>query len=155
MQAKAPANKKALICTSVTRLNTNYFTLADALKGAGYATAHFGKWHLGAEPYSPLQNGFDVDLPNWPGPGPTGSYVAPWKFPPEQNFLPRTPLEHIEDRMADDAVAWMEQNKDHPFFMNYWQFSVHAPFNAKESLIEKYRGSVNANDAQHSPTYVV
>jgi len=153
VQAKASPNKKALICTSVTRLNTNYFTLAEAFKADGYATAHFGKWHLGLEPYSPLQQGFDVDLPHWPGPGPAGSYVAPWKFPPKLNFLPRTPLEHIEDRMADEAVAWMEQNKNRPFFMNYWQFSVHAPFNAKASLIEKYRGTINTNDAQHSPTY--
>ena len=78
----AAPNQKVLVAQSVTRLDTNYFTLAEALKGAGYATGHFGKWHLGPEPYSPLQQGFDVDLPHWPGPGPAGSYVAPWRFPP-------------------------------------------------------------------------
>jgi arylsulfatase A-like enzyme len=153
VQTKAPADKKALMCVSATRLNTNYFTLAEAMKARGYATAHFGKWHLGAEPYSPLQQGFDVDLPHWSGPGPAGSYVAPWKFPPKLKFKERTPQEHIEDRMGDEAVAWMEQNKDHPFFLNYWQFSVHAPFNAKSNLIEKYRGRADPKDAQHSPTY--
>ncbi len=150
VQAKAPAFKKALICNSVTRLNTNYFTLAKAFKAAGYATGHFGKWHLGSEPYSPLRHGFDVDLPHWAGPGPAGSYVAPWKF---GNFTERVPQEHIEDRMGDEAVAWMEKNKDHPFFLNYWQFSVHAPFNAKASLISKYRTVSDPNDPQHSPTY--
>lgn len=153
VQAKAPTDKKALMCVSATRLNTNYFTLAEAMKAHGYATAHFGKWHLGTEPYSPRQQGFDLDLPHWPGPGPAGSYVAPWKFPPKLNFKERTPLEHIEDRMSDEAVGWMERNKDHPFFLNYWQFSVHAPFNAKSNLIEQYRGSASTNDAQHSPTY--
>ena len=153
VQAKAPPDKKALICMSATRLNTNYYTLAEAMKADGYATVHFGKWHLGSEPYSPLQQGFDVDLPHWPGPGPAGSYVAPWKFPPKLSFKERTPLEHIEDRIADEAVAWMGRNKDHPFFLNYWQFSVHAPFNAKKALIEKYRGTITPNDAQHSPTY--
>ena len=146
---KAGSGSKALICDSVTRLDTNYFTLAEAFKAAGYATGHFGKWHLGPEPYSPLQQGFDVDLPHWSGPGPAGSFVAPWKF---KDFKENYPLEHIEDRMSEEAVAWMEKQKDHPFFMNYWQFSVHAPFNAKANLIEKYRGTINTNDAQHSPT---
>lgn len=153
VQPKAPPFKKTLMCISASRLDTNYYTLAKALKAEGYATGHFGKWHLGPEPYSALQQGFDVDLPHWSGPGPAGSYVAPWLFPAKPGFLPRTPDEHIEDRMADEAVKWMDANKDHPFFLNYWQFSVHAPFNAKLSLIEKYRNTMNPADPQHSPTY--
>ena len=150
VQARAPANNKALQCESATRFKTNYFTLAEALKQAGYATAHFGKWHLGPEPYSPLQHGFDVDVPHHAGPGPAGSFVAPWKF---KDFKERTSAEHIEDRMSDEAVAWMEKHKDGPFFLNYWQFSVHAPFDAKKALIEKHRARVNPDDPQRSPTY--
>ncbi|MDP4625322.1 MAG: sulfatase [Akkermansiaceae bacterium] len=150
LQATAPAHKKALQCLSATRFDTEYFTMAEALKGAGYATAHFGKWHLGAEPFSPLEHGFDVDLPHTNGPGPSGGFVAPWKY---KDFVERTPEEHIEDRMGDEAVAWMEANKDEPFFLNYWQFSVHAPFDAKQSLIEKHRARVNPDDPQRSPTY--
>lgn len=153
VQKRAPAFRKQLECVSATRLSTNYYTLAKAFKAAGYTTGHFGKWHLGPEPFSPLQQGFDVDLPHWSGPGPAGSYVAPWRFPTKLKFLPRTPDEHIEDRMADEAVAWMDKNKDHPFFLNYWQFSVHAPFNAKPALIEKYRHTMDPQDPQHSPTY--
>ena len=110
VNARAPAYMKATLCTSATRLDTTYYTLAKAFKAAGYATGHFGKWHLGAEPYSPLQQGFDVDLPHWWGPSPAGSYLAPWKFPAKLNFLPRTPNEHIEDRMAFEAVKWMKEN---------------------------------------------
>jgi arylsulfatase A-like enzyme len=82
--AKAHPSQKVLTPSSATRLSTNYFTLAKALKQAGYVTGHFGKWHLGPEPYSALQQGFDVDVPHYPGPGPAGSYVAPWKFPQAQ-----------------------------------------------------------------------
>jgi len=149
-QATAPPTKKSLQVESATRLNTSYFTLAEALQQAGYATGHFGKWHLGSDPYSPLQQGFEVDIPHTAGPGPAGSFVAPWKFP---NFEEKTPQEHIEDRMGDEAVAWIEKNKNRPFYLNYWQFSVHAPFDAKKSLVEKYRSSVNPNDPQRSPTY--
>jgi arylsulfatase A-like enzyme len=146
----APAKSKVLGCESATRLDAKYVTLAETLKKAGYATAHFGKWHLGSEPYSPLEQGFDVDLPHTAGPGPAGSFVAPWKF---KDFKERTPAEHIEDRMGDEAVAWMENHKDGPFFLNYWQFSVHAPFDAKKALIEKHRARVNPEDPQRSPTY--
>jgi arylsulfatase A-like enzyme len=147
---QAPAANKAIGPNTATRLRTEYYTLAEALKDAGYATGHFGKWHLGHEPYSPLQHGFDVDVPRWPGPGPAGSYVAPWKFP---DFDPDTPHEHLEDRMAREAVAFMEQHKDEAFFLNYWMFSVHAPFDAKPALIEKHRRRVDPRDAQRSPTY--
>jgi arylsulfatase A-like enzyme len=152
LQENAPPNKKALMCESITRLDTTYFTLAEALKEHGYATGHFGKWHLGPAPYSPLEQGFDVDIPHWPGPGPAGSFVAPWKFK-DFDADPDIPDEHIEDRMAKEAVAFIEKNKDRPFFLNYWMFSVHAPFDAKKKLIDKYRGLVDPADPQRSPTY--
>lgn len=147
---KAPPDQKAIMPDPVTRLKTEYRTLAETLKDAGYATAHFGKWHLGPEPYSPLQQGFDFDLPHHPGPGPAGSFVAPWKF---ANFKENSPGEHIEDRMAAEAVTWIEQQKAKPFYLNYWMFSVHAPFDAKKANIETHRGRIDPKDAQRSPTY--
>jgi arylsulfatase A-like enzyme len=147
---QGPPNKKSIGPTPVTRLDPKYYTLGEALKDAGYATGHFGKWHLGKEPYSPLEHGFDVDVPHWHGPGPAGSFVAPWKFP---DFDPDTPNEHLEDRMAREAVDFLESHKDEPFFLNYWMFSVHAPFDAKKDLIENYRKQVDLKDPQRSPTY--
>jgi arylsulfatase A-like enzyme len=144
-------HEAALLVQSVSRLDTRFPTLGKLMNQAGYATGHFGKWHLGTEPYSPLQHGFDVDIPHWPGPGPAGSFVAPWRF---KDFKANTPNEHIEDRMAKEAVQWMKSlPNDKPFFMNYWQFSVHAPFNAKTELIEKYRGKIDRDSKHHSPTY--
>jgi arylsulfatase A-like enzyme len=145
-------NKKTLPPIVPTRLKTTYPTVAKAFKAAGYATGHFGKWHLGREPYSPLQHGFDVDIPHWPGPGPAGSFVAPWKFD-KFDPDPGEPNQHIEDRMAKEAVKWLEQNKGKPFYMNYWMFSVHAPFDAKKALIEKYQKTVDKRDLQRCPTY--
>jgi len=146
----APGNKATGV-SSVNRLDHSLPTLGKRFKAAGYATGHFGKWHLGPEPYSPLQHGFDVDIPHFNGPGPAGGFVAPWKF---KHLQPNRPQEHIEDRMAEEAVTWIKSlPKDQPFFLNYWQFSVHAPFDAKESLIAKYRPKIDDNDQQRSPTY--
>lgn len=153
--AKAAPSSRILPVNSVTRLNTSYYTLAEALHDAGYATGHFGKWHLGPEPYDPLHQGFDVDIPHWSGAGPAGSYVAPWKFPPKLGFQPRTPGEHIEDRMGDEAVTFMEKQvkAGKPFFINYWQFSVHSPHDTKADVRAKYEKTADPSDPQHCPTY--
>jgi arylsulfatase A-like enzyme len=148
---KAGPGSKATVPASATRLDTELPTLSRLVKAEGYSTAHFGKWHLGHEPYSPLEHGFDVDIPHWPGPGPAGSFVAPWKFP---DFKANYPKEHIEDRMADEAIKWLRSLEEgDPFYMHYWQFSVHAPFDAKESLKKYYREKTDLTKLQHSPTY--
>ena len=151
LEVKSPLGNKAVMLESASRLDNQLPTLGKQFKKAGYQTAHFGKWHLGHEPYSPLEHGFDIDIPHWPGPGPAGSFVAPWKYPTFKEIYAK---EHIEDRMADEAVSWLRNvDKSKPFFMNYWQFSVHAPFNAKETLKKYYRTKVDLTDAQHSITY--
>ncbi len=151
LAAKAPVGDKAIQCESATRLSTDLPTLGKMLKAQGYATAHFGKWHLGSPPYSPFEQGFDVDIPHTSGAGPAGSFVAPWKFP---KFKENKPKEHIEDRMTEEAIKWMRSvDKNQPFYMNYWQFSVHAPFDAKAELIDYYRPKIDTTQAQHSSTY--
>jgi arylsulfatase A-like enzyme len=144
-----------LVAQSVTRLETRYHTLAESFKAGGYATGHFGKWHLGPGPHSPLQQGFDVDFPQWPGPGPAGSYVAPWRFPAALNIA-SAPAEHIEDRVASEAIAFITAHQDRPFYLNYWAFSVHAPYDAKKSLVEKYRAKaaqLPPGTGQRNPVY--
>ena len=59
-RTSGPPESKATVLTSVSRLDTKYYTIAEILRDNGYETGHFGKWHLGAEPYSPLQHGFEI-----------------------------------------------------------------------------------------------
>jgi len=149
--AKGGPGAKVLNAESVTRLDTNYVTLAEVLREAGYRTGHFGKWHLGPEPYSPLQHGFDVDLPHTPGPGPGGGngYFAPWTFWKGQGEAG----DHIEDRMAEEAVKFMRENKERPFFLNYWAFSVHSPWMGKADYIEEAATKADPKAAQRNPMY--
>ena len=151
--ANALPHQKCTNVKSATRLKPELPTLGKVLKGAGYSTAHFGKWHLGLAPHTPLDMGFDVDLPHWHGPGPKSGYLAPWGYS-NPDFKEGEPGDHIEDRMAEEAVSWLkERDRTKPFFMNYWQFSVHAPFGAKPELIDRYRKKVCLGEAQRSPTY--
>jgi len=146
----APPKKRTVEPSSATRLNTDYFTIAESFKKAGYKTAHIGKWHLGPPPFSPLEQGFDVDIPHSNAPSPLGSgYIHPWPVWPGEG----KPGDHIEDRMAEEAVRFIKENKDGPFLMHYWAFSPHSPYQTKPELVEKYEKLADPNDPQHNPVY--
>lgn len=140
----------ALPAISTSRVDTKHFTVAEAFKAAGYTTAHFGKWHIGPEPYDPLHQGFDVDIPHTPAPSPLGNgWFAPWHVYPGQG----KEGDHLEDRMAEEAVKFIHEHREEPFLLHYWAFSVHSPWHAKEDLVLKYEKSVDPENPQHNPVY--
>lgn len=151
IRPKGPPNQKALIPETRTRLPNEYVTVAEALKEAGYATAFVGKWHLGRAPYLPENQGFDVVVGGRenPGPPPPGNYFAPWGI----DTLPTAPAgTHVTDVTTDAAIEFLRANRDRSFFLNYWPYSVHAPFQAEPELIEKHRKRVDPSDPQRCPT---
>lgn len=99
--------------------------LPQFLKETGYATGIFGKWHLGYQPPNlPNERGFDEFIgflggahPYWPGQG--------------EAFLHNTqPIEngkHATDLFADEAIAFIQRNKDRPFFCYLAFNAVHGP----------------------------
>lgn len=151
-RASAPTNQASTSPLTATRLNTALPTLAKVLKAQNYHTAHFGKWHLGASPYSALEHGFDIDIPHFSGSGPYGGYLAPWSFAP--NLTPDTEQEHIDIRLAKEAKQWiLDTHKKGPFFVNFWPFSVHAPFNAKPEHVSHFIDKRTPFNSQRSATY--
>jgi arylsulfatase A-like enzyme len=152
LNASAATNKKSIVPQTVTRLDTSLPTLSAILKAHNYHTAHFGKWHLGASPYSPLEHGFELDIPHFDGPGPISGFLAPWSFAP--NLQPQQAGEHIDIRLAQEAKNWILEVKDNgPFFLNFWAFSVHAPFNADPAVVEYFTTKRSAYHSQRSATY--
>ena len=145
---------------SLTRLKSEYFTLAEALHEEGYATAHFGKWHLGHnlpqnkdEHYEPKDQGFDFDFPHAPtAAGPGGGYIAPWKFIKDPNIVGK-PGEHVEDRMSEEAAKYIQEHKGGPFYVNYWAYSVHSPWNARQDYIDYFKPRADEKNPQHNPLY--
>jgi len=139
---------------SLTRLKPEYITLAEVFRDHGYVTAHFGKWHLGhSGPYEPKDQGFMFDFPHTPAaPGPGGGYLAPWKFITD-SAIQGQPGEHIEDRMSREAAKFIKENKDRPFYLNYWCFSVHSPWSAKPELVEYFKAKAKEDSPQRNPVY--
>jgi arylsulfatase len=138
-------------------ISSNELTLAEMLKEKGYATAIFGKWHLGDSPqFLPLQHGFDEyfglpysndmwpqhpDLVNLPANSEEkkrgypdlvmydGNKIAiPQVTPEDQNQLTTWYTEH--------AVQFIEKNKQGPFFLYLAHNMPHVPLHVSD----KFRG---------------
>jgi arylsulfatase A-like enzyme len=138
----------ALNHTAAIGINANEVTIAEMLKPKGYATAIFGKWHLGHEkPFLPLQNGFDefFGLPYsndmWP------------RHPQRQNFFPDLPLidgdkvarldpdqSQLTTWYTERAVSFIERNRDRPFFLYVAHAMPHVPLFVSDKFKGKTAG---------------
>ncbi|MSU28098.1 MAG: sulfatase [Pedosphaera sp.] len=137
-------------------------TLAEALRESGYRTASIGKWHLGSEPFSlPEHHGFDVNIAG-NAHGAPGSYFFPyagdWSIPTTGkratwNVLPDgKPGEYLTDRLTDEAVKFIRDTRDKPFFLYFPHYGVHTPLQAKADMIAKYERIPEAQ-RQGKPEY--
>ncbi len=133
-------------------------TLGDICKQKGYATACFGKWHLGHHPrFLPLRHGFDeyFGLPYsndmWPL-HPAYAHLPADSARRKQGYpsLPLIEGDHIVDaevtgetqaqlttRYTERAVAFLERSKDRPFFLYLPHTMVHVPIFVSEKFAGK------------------
>jgi arylsulfatase A len=125
-------------------------TLAEALKQRGYVTAQIGKWHLGAAGFSPLEQGFDINIAG-DHTGTPRSYFAPFenKDGKMRGLEQSQPGEYLTDRLTTEAERFIEQQRDKPFFLYLPHYTVHIPLKAKAELVAKYEARAGT-DAQHS-----
>ncbi len=148
LMPKAAAPGCKVICPRSRRfLPPEQYTLGEAFRDAGYRTGFFGKWHLGLRPeHWPEEQGFEVSFHGAPDPGPP-SYFSPYRF--RAGTVTNGPKgEYITDRLTDEALRYVERHKAEPFFLCFWHWAVHAPFQAKEALVEKYRGKTDPRGKQ-------
>ncbi len=153
----APQGSDLREAATVRRLDLEQRTIAEHLKAAGYVTAHIGKWHLSyvskrEDPTGrmeaglrPEHQGFDVNVGGFFRGGPA-SYFSPYRNPALSDGEEG---EYLPDRLADEAIEFVRQHRDEPFFLNWWPYSVHYPMQAPEALVEKYA----ARGGMRKPTY--
>lgn len=127
-------------------------TIAEALKEVGYKTAIIGKWHLGEDPSNPMAHGFDMHLPNWAKGWPNGGYFAPFKL---KGFEDSKDGDYLTDRLTDEAVNYIESNKDNPFFLYMSHYAVHDPIQGRKDLVEKYSEKLKGTHSNNDPEYLL
>jgi arylsulfatase A-like enzyme len=140
-------------------MNPQRVTIAEALKEAGYATFFAGKWHLGKEAARHPQNqGFDVNIAGGSA-GAPGSYFPPYTNKknltgPEELDANAEPGKYLTDRLTDESVAFIESQKDNPFFVYLSHYAVHTPIQGKADKTEQYQAKVSSLSYE-GPEYVV
>lgn len=143
-------------------LPSEEMTLAEALRGAGYRTAHVGKWHLGGEPFSlPEHHGFDVNVAG-NAHGNPGNYFYPyegdWPIPSTglnakwNVFSDGEPGEYLTDRLTTEAVKFIRENRERPFFLYFPHYGVHTPLQGKPEMVAKY-DKIRKAKRQGKPAY--
>jgi arylsulfatase A-like enzyme len=125
-------------------------TIATALKERGYVTAHIGKWHLGDQNEGwPDKHGFDVNIAGFEKGSPP-SYFSPYQIP---TLKDGPPGEYLTDRLTDEALRFLETNKDRPFFLYFPHYGVHLPAQAKPDLIAKFQKKIKPGMRHTNATY--
>ncbi len=126
---------KMLSAPNATQLPLAETTIAEALRDGGYTTFFAGKWHLGGGEFSPNAQGFGPGLTSGDGAKAATQFWYPKSAtpPPDHRDDPKT-----TDRIADDAVAFINAQRDRPFFAYLPFLAVHTPIGARADLVAKY-----------------
>ena len=117
-------------------------SLARQLKAAGYATGHFGKWHMGggrdvtnAPPFSAY--GFDEHNSTWESPEPDPNITATnWIWSPFDKVKRYERTAYFVDKTLD----FLDRHRDQPCYVDLWPDDVHTPWvPTKEDFAQKRR----------------
>lgn len=106
-------------------------TVTALLRSAGYATGHFGKWHLSSGPGAPKPEQYGIDR-----------YEACMTGAKERPFS--------SERIADAAIAFMESNRGRPFFINAWLYDPHNPLHPTDEMMAPYKDLASGWAGQRS-----
>jgi len=108
-------------------------TLAEILKQAGYATAHFGKWHLGDSRAEDLPSGrgFDRSVV-----GLNPGFAHDELLVDGESWVP---LEgHLTEVTTDRAIEFLEAHTEEPFFLNLWYHTPHESWLPPDRWLDAY-----------------
>ncbi|HEY5913201.1 MAG TPA: arylsulfatase [Verrucomicrobiae bacterium] len=140
------------------RLTLKATTVAQVLKGAGYTTGVFGKWHLGDEPeYQPDKRGFDEVFIHGAGgigqtyPGSCGDAPGNTYFNPAilHNGRFEKTAGYCTDVFFAQAIKWMQSVRNRqPFFAYITPNAPHAPLQVRPEDEARYGGKVPTNTAK-------
>jgi arylsulfatase A-like enzyme len=128
------------------------YTFAQALRDGGYATAHFGKWHVGLHPgFRPQDRGFSVAAGHWKTlEGPSGHFGKDFagRLSGMENLKDE---DYVADALTGAAVDYIRTRRDQPFALMLSHYAVHSPIKAKPADIEIFH-RLPASD-HFNPTY--
>lgn len=148
------AGKKLVPPVYTLNLPLEEKTMAEVLGAAGYATGITGKWHvsshhehyLGWSPtHGPLQQGFAWGREDY------GAHPYGMKKSERGKFGPYGEGEFPRDGLTENAIQFLEDHREEPFFLMVSHYYVHTPLGTRcKWLLEKYRSKVKGKRADYA-----
>lgn len=132
-------------------LEDRYVTIAEALQDAGYATAQVGKWHLNfpgqnAARRGPTAHGFDQQFMKPPG-------TRGYSLRQGSNAGVGSKSEYLTDYLTDQAVAFIDEHHDQPFFLYFAYHTPHTPIQGRPDLVAQFNKKVRDDATHNNPEY--
>ncbi len=146
------SNRRLVPVTNDTTLDASHVTFAEVLKEAGYVSASMGKWHMGPTgSLGPIEQGFDVNIAGreWGSPS-GGGYSPPLNYP---NLVEPADGMWLTDRLNQEAVNFIEDNRNNPFFLYLTHYAVHTPNQARDDLKAYYSTAEKIADRTTLPDH--
>jgi arylsulfatase A-like enzyme len=126
-------------------LRTDIHTWAQQIREAGYRTGTIGKWHLSKDP---LPYGFDFNFAGTHSGSPPRGYYPPHPGAPGLKDAPDD--EYLTDRLTAEAIAFIDRNRDRPWFLYLTHFAVHTPLQGTPDLVAKYEAKPKGQLHDHA-----
>jgi arylsulfatase A-like enzyme len=155
-----PAGKPLKTPVTQADLPLSEVTLGKVLRGQGYATAHVGKWHLGAAGHYPEAHGFDINIGGtlWGAPQ---TYFYPYtgskRYGGEFRYVPGLgegrPGEYLTDRLTDEAIRIVRNWRERRFFLNLWYHTPHTPIEGKPAYVDYFERKKRASYQHQNAGY--
>lgn len=136
---RGKASTRKIIPTENTlHVDDSNLVLPEAFKKAGYVTCQIGKWHIGKDPKT---QGVDINIggSSW---GHPKSYFSPYKNP---QLADGPKGEYLTDRLTNEAIKFLKENKDKKFFLYFPYYTVHTPLQGRKDLVQKYKDNKDLN----------
>ena len=128
--------------------------IARAFQAAGYATAHFGKWHMGGgrnvgDAPLPQEYGFDESLVSFEGLG--DRILPPGPLSDQSEKLGRGNIRRVEKHeqtsiYVDRAIDFITRKQAAPFYLHLWLNDVHDPFVPAAGEEQKFAGKGRSSE---------
>ena len=151
-------------------LNPHEITIAELLRGQGYVTGCFGKWHLGDQPaFLPLAQGFDeyfgIPYSNdmWPGNKRGNPLTNRGPYTPLPVIRQNTAVAYVSDGadqsllcevMTDEAIKFITSHQEERFFLYLPHAYIHGPRYARPKILKRAAGNVLRANVQEVDTSV-
>ena len=131
-------------------LREDEWTLADALRGAGYRTGQFGKWHLGdSQPFRPHERGFERAV--YHNGGGIGNIGDAWgnDYFDDTYYVNGVPTKfegYCTDVFFREGLRFIEEHRDEPFYCHISTNAPHGPLNVEPHYAAAYADSTPHED---------